>query len=134
MPNSLAEERAMSKIQQASLRDLHPTQLTIGMLVVREKKKHLESLSTGDRISFMNAHPMPTVIGPGGVLYITDHHHLGRAALEAGIPNGCFEVEADLSKYTTEAFWQEMNENHWVHPLDESGVRHFYSAIPGRTT
>lgn len=120
----------MPKTQQAPLKDLHPTQLTVGMLVVRDKKKHLESLSSADRTSFMNAHPMPAVIGPGGVLYITDHHHLGRAALDAGVTNGCFVVEADLSKHTTEAFWQEMNENQWVHPLDENGVRHFYSTIP----
>lgn len=122
----------MPKTQQAPLKDLHPTQLTVGMLVVRDKKKHLESLNSADRTSFMNAHPMPAVIGPGGVLYITDHHHLGRAALEAGVANGCFVVESDLSKYTTEAFWQEMNENQWVHPLDENGVRHFYSTIPAQ--
>ena len=28
---------------------------------------------------------MPVVIGPGNKLYITDHHHLARAALEAGV-------------------------------------------------
>ena len=121
----------MSKIQEASLRDLHPTQLTVGMIVVQDKRKHLEALSAADRQSFMKAHPMPAVIGPRGALYITDHHHLGRAALDAKVSNGCFLVEADLSKCTPEAFWKEMNENQWVHPLDGNGVRHYYAAIPG---
>ncbi len=121
----------MSKVQEAPLRDLHPTQLTVGMIVVQDKKKHLEALSTADRQSFMKAHPMPAVIGPQGTLYITDHHHLGRAALDAKVACGFFTVEADLSKCTTEAFWKEMNDNQWVHPLDENGVRHFYSTIPG---
>jgi hypothetical protein len=120
----------MSKIQEASLRDLHPTQLTVGMIVVQDKRKHLEALSAADRVSFMKAHPMPAVIGPQGALYITDHHHLGRAAFDAKVSSGFFLVEADLSKCTPEAFWKEMNENQWVHPLDENGVRHYYAAIP----
>ena len=120
----------MSKVQEASLKDLHPTQLTVGLIVVQDKKKHLAGLNAGDRQSFMKAHPMPAVIGPQGRLYITDHHHLGRAALEAGVSSGFFLVEDDLSKCSLEAFWKEMNDNQWVHPLDENGVRHQYAMIP----
>ena len=120
----------MPKIQEASLKDLHPTQLTVGLIVVQDKRKHLQALSAADRQSFMKAHPIPAVIGPKGTLYITDHHHLGRAALDAAVPTGFFEVEADLSKCTIEAFWKEMNESQWVHPLDENGVRHYYATIP----
>src|ERR1700761_6158990 len=120
----------MSKIQEATLKELHPTQLTVGFIVVQDKKKHLAGMSAADQRSFMKAHPMPAVLGPKGALYITDHHHLGRAALDAGVPTGFFEVEADLSKCTIEAFWKEMNEGQWVHPLDENGVRHYYASIP----
>jgi hypothetical protein len=120
----------MPKIQEASLKELHPTQLTVGLIVVEDKRKHLAALSSSDRQSFMKTHPMPAVIGPKGALYITDHHHLGRAALEASIPTGFFEVEADFSKCSIEAFWKEMNESQWVHPLDENGVRHYYDRIP----
>ncbi|MGH8202715.1 MAG: ParB-like protein [Steroidobacteraceae bacterium] len=80
----------------------------------------------------MKAHPMPAVVGPQGKLYLTDHHHLGRAALDARVSTGLFLVEADLSECTLEAFWKEMNENLWVHPLDENGVRHCYSMIPDK--
>ena len=120
----------MSKVQEAALQGLHPTQLTVGMIVVQDKRKHLAGMKAADRQEFMKEHPMPAVVGPQGRLYITDHHHLGRAALEAGVPTGFFLVEADLSKCTLESFWNEMNENLWVHPLDECGVRHFYSTIP----
>jgi len=122
----------MSKLQEAALQDLHPTQLTVGMVVVEDKRKHLAAMSPADRQSFMKAHPMPAVVGPQGRLYITDHHHLGRAALDAKLPTGFFLVEADLSKCTLEAFWKEMNESLWVHPLDENGVRHSYSMIPDK--
>jgi len=122
----------MPKLQEASLQDLHPTQLTAGMIVVQDKRKHLAGMSAADRQDFMKAHPMPAVVGPQGRLYITDHHHLGRAALDAGLTTGFFLVEDDLSKCTLEAFWKEMNENLWVHPLDENGVRHNYSMIPDK--
>jgi len=120
----------MSKVQEAALQGLHPTQLTVGMIVVQDKRKHLAGMKAAERQEFMKAHPMPAVVGPQGRLYITDHHHLGRAALDAGAPTGFFLVEADLSKCTLESFWKEMNESLWVHPLDENGVRHCYSTIP----
>lgn len=122
----------MSKVQEAALQGLHPTQLTVGMIVVQDKRKHLDGMKAAERQDFMKEHPMPAVVGPEGKLYITDHHHLGRAALEAGVPTGFFLVEADLSKCTLESFWKEMNENLWVHPLDENGVRHCYSTLPDR--
>ncbi len=120
----------MSKIQEANLKDLHPTQLTIGKIVVADKKKSLAALSAADQRGFMQGHPMPAVVGPQGKLYITDHHHLGRAALEAGVTCGFFQVDEDLSKCKLDEFWEKMNDNQWVHPLDENGVRHCYSTLP----
>lgn len=120
----------MPKIHESPIHDLRPTQLTVGMIEVQDKKQHLMSLAPKDQQAFMQAHPIPAVLGPDGKLYITDHHHLGRAALESRVAIGYFEVEADLSKCHVEDFWKEMNKNLWVHPLDEHGVRHYYAAIP----
>jgi hypothetical protein len=120
----------MSTIHESLIHKLHPTQLTVGMIEVRDKQKHLESLKSGEQRDFMRAHPIPAVFGPEGLLYITDHHHLGRAALEAGVESGFFDVEADLSKYDITKFWTEMDRNRWVHPLDEYGLRHVFELIP----
>jgi hypothetical protein len=120
----------MSKVQQALIDSLHPTQLTVGMIEVKEKRNHLSSLSPKDQREFLAAHPMPVVLGPGKQLYITDHHHLARAALDAGVAQAYFEVEADLTASDTDEFWGEMNKNCWVHPLDQNGVRHRYAFIP----
>jgi len=120
----------MSRIQEASIQNLHPTQLTVGMIEVDDKKKHLASLKPQEQQEFLKTHPMPAVVGPNGKLYITDHHHLGRAAIEAGVARGFFLVEADFSSCRLDDFWKKMNENLWVHPLDENGVRHYYSSIP----
>ena len=120
----------MPKIHESPIHDLRPTQLTVGMIEVQDKKKHLQSLAPQDQQAFMQAHPIPAVLGPGSKLYITDHHHLGRAALEAGVSIGYFEVEADLSDHAIEDFWKAMDKSCWVHPLDEHGVRHYYASVP----
>ncbi|AOY91711.1 hypothetical protein BKK79_07795 [Cupriavidus sp. USMAA2-4] len=120
----------MAKLREALIHDLHPTQITVGMIEVHDKKKHLAALSAAEQKAFMQAHPIPAVVGPAGKLFITDHHHLGRAALEAGVTSGFFTVEADLSDHAIDAFWAEMNKNLWVHPLDQNGVRHYYAQIP----
>jgi hypothetical protein len=122
----------MPKLQLTSIESLRPTQLTVGMIEVEAKRKHLATLSPKDQQGFLEAHPMPVVIGPGKELYITDHHHLARAALEAGVDGGYYEVEADLASHDTDEFWDEMNKNSWVHPLDQNGVRHRYVSIPSR--
>jgi len=120
----------MPKLQKTALRALHPTQITIGMIVVRDKKKHLSGMKPDEQQDFLQAHPMPAVAGPKGTLYITDHHHLGRAAIEAGIDAGFVCVEEDFSSCDIDRFWKSMNKSLWVHPLDANGVRHYYSAIP----
>jgi hypothetical protein len=120
----------MPTLQKAIIDQLRPTQLTIGKIEVEEKKKKLCAMTAKDQEKFLEDHPMPVVVGPQNALYITDHHHLARAALEAKITTGCFVVEDNLSKLSLQEFWQEMDKNLWVHPLDENGVRHRYASIP----
>ena len=120
----------MAKVRESALHQMLPTQLTVGMIEVREKARHLHGLKPKELQDFLAAHPMPAVVGPGSRNYITDHHHLARAALDEGIGSAFFSVEADLSKLAVQEFWQEMDRNRWVHPLDENGVRHHYTTIP----
>jgi hypothetical protein len=124
------EEVDMARLQESPLHQLHPTQLTVGMIEVKDKRRHLGKLDPGEQRKFMESHPIPAVIGPQGKLFITDHHHLGCAALKSDIESGFFDVEADLSNFDMDEFWKEMDTRSWVHPLDENGVRHHFSAIP----
>jgi hypothetical protein len=121
----------MPKLHEATIKCLCPTQLTVGMIEVEHKRKRLAALDPQDQQEFLECHPMPVVIGPGKKLYITDHHHLARAALEAGVSEAYFVVEADLASHDPEEFWEEMDKNQWVHPLDQNGIRHNFVSIPG---
>jgi hypothetical protein len=120
----------MPKLQHAPIISLCPTQLTVGFLEVDAKKKKLQALSPKDQAAFLAAHPMPVVLGPGQRMYITDHHHLARAAYDLKIQQACFEVEDDLSALAQDIFWIHMDKESWVHPLDQHGVRHRYESIP----
>jgi hypothetical protein len=102
------------------------------MLEVEVKRKRLAALSPEDLEAFLEAHPVPAVIGPAEKLYITDHHHLARAALAAKIDQACVAVEADFSSLKFDDFWLQMDKKSWVHPLDQHGVRHRYYCIPSR--
>jgi hypothetical protein len=120
----------MPKLQRAPIISLCPTQLTVGFLEVETKKKHLQALSAKDQDAFLAAHPMPVVLGPAQRMYITDHHHLARAAYDLKIEAACFEVQDDLSALTQDKFWIRMEKESWVHPLDQHGVKHRYAFIP----
>ncbi len=120
----------MPKLHECTVADLCPTQITVGMIEVRDKRKHLEQLGHHARRDYLEAHPIPAVFGPAGTLYITDHHHLSRALWEAGIASGLFLVEADFTALHPRAFWVEMDARHWVHPIDAEGRRHCIPSMP----
>ncbi|WP_406115282.1 ParB/Srx family N-terminal domain-containing protein [Streptomyces sp. NBC_01014] len=64
------------------------------------------------------------VVGPGGVLYLTDGHHSLTSFMEA--PDGGpkthirLRVVDNLSGLSTAAFWKTMQENKWVWLRDEN--------------
>jgi hypothetical protein len=120
----------MAHPHEAELHELHPTQITVGVLEVRVKRLELEALSTRKQREFLQEHAIPAVFGPDDRVYITDHHHLARAALEAGIESGVFLIEADMRQLEGGAFWSAMDAKLWAHPIDEHGRRQSFTAIP----
>ena len=120
----------MGKLHEVEIHRLRPTQVTVGMIEVRDKRARLEALKKKEQRDFMQAHPIPAVWGPDGKLYITDHHHLGRAASEAEVDTGFFFIEDDFSKCPIAQFWPKMSANQWAHPVDQQGKPCGFEAIP----
>ncbi|WP_350029679.1 ParB-like protein [Caballeronia sp. ATUFL_M2_KS44] len=46
--------------------ELRPMQMTIGMREIRDKCKHIESMSGKERRDFVEAHPIPNGARPKG--------------------------------------------------------------------
>ena len=120
----------MASPHEVEIHKLRPTQITVGMIEVHDKRARLEALKKHEQRAFMEAHPIPAVWGPDGKLYITDHHHLGRAASEADVDTGFFLIEGDFTKLPIAQFWPKMNDARWVHPIDQNGKLCGYEAIP----
>ncbi|HVM62053.1 MAG TPA: ParB-like protein [Verrucomicrobiae bacterium] len=101
---------------------LRPTQCSVGMEEVAMRAKHLRELSPPKLQKYLDKKVAPIVIGPGGVPYLLDHHHLARALLVAGLTNSLVaEVKENWSKLPEPEFWTKMKEQHWVYLRDEAG-------------
>jgi hypothetical protein len=120
----------MAKLHEVEIHRLRPTQITVGMIEVHDKRDKLLSLKNSEQQEFLEAHAIPAVWGPDGKLYITDHHHLGRACDEAGVDSGFFLVEDDLSNVPIAQFWPKMAAAHWVHPIDQAGKPRPFEDLP----
>lgn len=106
----------------AELDTLRPTQITLGMYQVREKMDvSAKPRSVAALKRFMAGHRIETVVGPGGALYIADHHHWARAWLELGWEQAPVDIIADLSGLSPGKFWKHMRALGHLHPYDEHG-------------
>ncbi|MFX8558139.1 ParB-like protein, partial [Acinetobacter baumannii] len=54
----------MAKLHEADVDRLHPTQISVGMIEVHDKRKHLRELGHAARRDYRQAHPIPAVLGP----------------------------------------------------------------------
>jgi hypothetical protein len=120
----------MAKLHEVEIHRLRPTQITVGMIEVHDKRDKLLSLKKSEQQEFLEAHAIPAVWGPDGKLYITDHHHLGRACDEAGVETAFFLVEDDFSNLPIAQFWPKMAAAHWVHPIDQAGKPRPFEDLP----
>ncbi len=113
-----AEGRALARAGKAQILKLRPTQMSVGL---REVDKKIAKLKSRDGKKYLKSMPVPIVLGPRGHVYMIDHHHLARAAWEAGYKRVHTTLVADLSKLSDAQFWKTMKEKKWVYPYDQLG-------------
>ncbi len=120
----------MPKVHEVEIHRLRPTQITVGMIEVHDKRGILVAMNPSQQRDFMQVHSVPAVWGPDGRLYITDHHHLALAAEQADLDTGFFLLEEDFSKLAIADFWPRMQAANWVHPMDQNGKLRPFQDIP----
>jgi hypothetical protein len=107
--------------------DLHPTQTSVGMTEVARKAEKLRAKRAAlDEAAFRawvrkREKEEPVIVGPGGVLYITDHHHLARALADIGVAETYCTITANLSDSTPDAFWSQLEAGNKVYLKDQNG-------------
>src|ERR1700742_3853377 len=110
--------------------DLRPTQMTVGMREVKEKRKRFQEQDDEKLSKTLGKHMIPVVIGPDKRSYVVDHHHMARALHEEGIKDILVTVVGDLRMVEREAFWGVMDNKRWVYPYDAKGERRHFRDLP----
>jgi hypothetical protein len=122
-------------LQPIPILSLRPTQMTVGMMEVKAKRKRLrenwrQHKSKKKQGEFLGRHMIPVVLGPDKRHYVVDHHHLARALHEEGVADILVTVIADLTMVDPDAFWGVLDNRRWVYPYDAKGERRRFSDIP----
>jgi hypothetical protein len=119
------------RIHPIPILQLRPTQLTVGMREVKEKRKRWrEQKSKKKQEELLGKHMIPVVRGPDKRYYVVDHHHLARALHDEGVKDILVTVIGDLSMVEKDAFWGVMDNKRWVYPYDAKGERRNFKDLP----
>lgn len=117
-------------LQPVRIAELRPTQMTVGLREVEDKRRIWRERDGGEAQDFLGRHMIPVIKGPKARLYVIDHHHLVRALHDEGQSKVLVNVIADISWLTQAAFWTVCEHRNWVHPYDAKGRRCGTDAIP----
>ena len=113
------------------IKDLRPTQMTVGLREVAEKRTswrhHLASSEAG---SWLGQHMVPVVQGPDTSWWIVDHHHLARALHDEGVEEVLVSVIAKLDHLSRRRFFSVMDYHNWLHCYDALGERQSHKDLP----
>jgi hypothetical protein len=119
-------------IKPVKVDSLRPTQMTVGMREVDEKRKRWREHKGKRKDEFLGNHLIPVILGAKDRHYVIDHHHLARALLDEGQDQVAIAVIADLHTLDRDAFWVVLDNRGWCHPYDHNGVRCAFSEIPDK--
>ena len=122
-------------LQPVPILSLRPTQMTVGMREVKEKRKRWrEHRSKRKQAELLGKHMIPVVLGPDQKHYVVDHHHLARALHDEGVKDVLVSVIADLTMVDNDAFWSVLDHRRWAYPYDSKGERRQFKDIPKSIT
>ena len=117
-------------LKTVAIDSLRPTQMTVGMREVAEKRQRWREHKGKKKSEFLASHMIPVIHGPKDRHYVVDHHHLARALLDEGQTEVVTTVAADLRALDRDAFWVVLDNRGWCHPYDHEGVRRSFDDIP----
>jgi hypothetical protein len=117
-------------VEPVAIMSLRPTQMTVGMGEVAERRKRWRELKKRDREAFLARHMIPVIRGPKDRGYIVDHHHLALALHQEGVKEVPVTVFVDLHKLEPDEFWFTLDVRGWTFPFDARGKRHPRNKIP----
>ena len=122
--------RIKSELKQIPLKQLRPTQMTVGFREVKQKRMDLQALGKKKRQATMAELLFPAVCGPEDAYFILDHHHLALALEQERAKKVRVGVVEDFSDMSPDDFWIHLDHLSWVHPYDARGKRRPFEDLP----
>jgi len=117
-------------LKPVAIADLRPTQMTVGIREVKEKRKRWRDESKEKGAEFLGKHMIPVVLGPKDRHYVIDHHHLARALHEEGVEEVLVTVVKNLRTLEPDSFWFVLDNQSWMHSYDDEGRLRPYKDLP----
>jgi hypothetical protein len=102
------------------VRTLRPLQGAVGMEEVRDKAQKIAA-KTGKEWQKLASDPIKVIRGPGGALFVTDHHHSADAWRLAGRPIAVCEIGERVVSANDTEFWSGLINDRLVHLADADG-------------
>ncbi len=118
------------RLHPVTIADLRPTQMTVGMREVREKRQRWKKVKR--KAEFLGSHLIPVIHGYRERYYVIDHHHLALALEQEKVEQVAVTVVADLRKLDERSFWTYLDNRGWLHPYDVRGRRRSHEELPRR--
>ena len=101
---------------------LRPTQFAAGKLEVDRRAEKMARMKPKKLQEYLEEHRATIVIGPQGVPYIIDGHHLCSALLKLKLRDTVdAKVAANLGHLAPAEFWATMKEKGWTYLYDKNG-------------
>jgi hypothetical protein len=110
---------------------LRPLQGVLGLGEVAKKRKDVvEGLAA--EIDALEKDPIKIVRGLGGDYFVVDHHHGGRAFVDAGQTHGTCDILSADSPLSSDPpqFWKQLDERKWLRLADSAGNPITPDALP----
>jgi hypothetical protein len=99
-----------------SIDRLHPTQFAVGKWEVERRAENIARKKAKALKRYLDEHQAKIVIGPRGVPYLIDGHHLSLALLKAKVATTVdARVEANWHELKPEEFWERMKQTKRVY-------------------
>jgi hypothetical protein len=120
------------------VRQLHPTQMSIGQIAVDAKAEKLAKKSQDKLVKYLEKakHHEPVIVGPAKnsssiiAFYITDHHHLARALLKIGRENAYCDIKLDLRDLSYPQFLERLEKDKKLYAIDAHGNPQPATSLP----
>lgn len=104
------------------VRALHPTQFAVGYWEIDQRAKKVVNKDAKKIEKYLEEHVGKIVIGPNGVPYIIDRHHLACIMQRTQKSSTIYAtVEANFKTMNVNDFWKEMIARKWAYLFDNKG-------------